>query len=258
MLRLGGLLAVAGHHDVGRQVAAGRAEAVGEDASRCRASRPARRAPRRRRCTASPSGWLLPIPGVGCVMQRTTASLSAMCAVLRQQFGELDAGDVGVDRLEGAAVFGDGLGLGVEGVHVRHAALLEDHEDIASAGLALLFGSRDLGKGPRPRGCPEVPAQGNCDDEEMDRVAACGSTRLRRKVKTGGHWRRRGPFRSAQGVSLWRLGLPSIDVTLSKGRSQRFFLGCDCAAGRGSRVRQNAGGVAETRVLANAATLNPR
>ncbi len=49
---------------------------------------------------------------------------------LRQQLGEPEAGHDGVDRLERAPVLGDGLGLGVEGVHLRHPALLEDHQDV--------------------------------------------------------------------------------------------------------------------------------
>ena len=61
-------------------------------------------------------------------------NLSVICGELGQDLGDLDAGHLGVDRLEGAAdVVGDVL-LGVPEVEVAGPALEVDHDD--ALGLA--------------------------------------------------------------------------------------------------------------------------
>ena len=81
---------------------------------------------------------------------------------LAQQLGEIDAGDIGLDGLEGTAMFGGGVRLGIPGVHLRHAALLEDDQHLLRlAGSGGAFGGGvqvDAGQ----RG--QHPAQSDADE----------------------------------------------------------------------------------------------
>ena len=67
-------------------------------------------------------------------------NLSAIAGDAREQFANVDAGDVGVDRIELAADFARGVGLDVPHVQVGRAAGQIDVDDRLVLRAALLLG----------------------------------------------------------------------------------------------------------------------
>ena len=119
----GALLMVAGDHDVGRQIVAAAAGAVGDYAADVgHFHRPSRHFPGEDVLGAAGMVVHLDFVAHGAHYGEFVRHLGRF----REQFGEVHPGDVGADGLVDAPVFGWGVRLWIPGVHVREAALFED------------------------------------------------------------------------------------------------------------------------------------